>query len=108
MATNSIGTKSITRKRTARLVLKETLDIAGSGELHATLKKYAAKGTNVNLNGSKVETIDTTALQLLLAFTRQVRANGHSVQWQSASETLLKTAALTGLTTALELAEAAA
>lgn len=73
------------------------VDIASAHKLWQRLKTCAAKNTDVNLHANKVETIDTAALQLLLAFVRQVRDNGKQVYWKSPSAALLNAAALTGL-----------
>jgi len=96
-----------TAKRASSITLRENLGISGAEKLHTRLKTCAAKGVNVNLNAAKVDTIDTSSLQLLLAFVRQVHESGHSVNWQHPSAALLKTAALTGLTGELNLADSA-
>jgi len=80
-------------------------EIAAAGKLYHRLKKCAAKGVDVNLYASRIETIDTISLQLLLSFVQKVRENGNSVNWKSSSDALLKTARLTGLETELLLAE---
>lgn len=49
------------------------------------------------MKGSAVEVIDTAALQLLLAFVREVKHHDHCVDWKSPSETLYRAARLSGL-----------
>ena len=92
-------------KRASRIVLNKCLDITGAIALQKKLAICAARDANVNLNAAKVETIDTTSLQLLLVFVRQKYEAGYTVNWQSPSEALLKTADLTGLTSELGLAD---
>lgn len=108
MTTNSIDISSKGARRPSRLTLDAVLDIAGASKLHAKLKKSASKGVDINLNAAGVETIDTTALQLILAFVRLVRKSGHNVNWQSPSLALVKTAGLTGLEQELGLVQASA
>ncbi len=96
-----------TTRQPGRIMLGTNPDIASANRLYQRLKKSADRKTDVNLYADKVETIDTTTLQLLLAFIRQVRDNGNVVNWKSTSAVLLKTASLTGLQTALLLGEAA-
>lgn len=106
MATKNGKTTKGTVKRASRIVLGESLDIGGATKLHTRLKTCAEKDVDVNLNAAKVESIDTSSLQLLLAFIQRVRDGGHGVNWQKPSEALLKTAALAGLTGDLGLAGA--
>ena len=105
MAKNN--SKKSTAKRTSRMILCERLDIGGTMKLHTRLKNCAAKNVDVKLNGKMIETIDTTALQLLMAFIRQVHSGGHTVSWQSPSDALLKAATQTGLITDLALTQPA-
>jgi len=105
MATSNTRAATPATKRASRIVLGANLDIAGASKLHGRLKKCAAKGVDVNLSAARVETIDTTTLQLLLSFVRQVRDNGNSVNWKSPSEELLKTARLVGLEAELLLTQ---
>ena len=84
-------------------MLGENPVIDGVGKLHTRLKTCAEKGTDVNLNATKVESIDTASLQLLAVFVEQVCANGQSVNWQSTSDALTGTAKLAGLDVQLNL-----
>jgi anti-anti-sigma factor len=94
------------KKRNSKLMLGEHLNIGNTNKLHTRLCNCAEKHVDVNVNAEKVLTIDTTALQLLLAFIQQVQVNGNVVNWQKPSDALLKTVSLTGLSTHLGLAEA--
>ena len=101
------GNSQPARRRAGRIVLKEHLDISRCRELQATLQRHLARGVDVNINGAGVLHADTAALQLLLAFRRQLRDNGRNANWQAPSEALAKTAALLGLSAELELADTA-
>jgi anti-anti-sigma factor len=107
MTTKTKSTASVTHQA-SRITLGTNPDIAGACKLYERLKKCAAKETDVNLYAANIETIDTASLQLLLSFVRQVRDNGHSVNWKSPSEALLRTARLTGLEAELLLADTTA
>ena len=88
---------SATRNKSSRITLANNQDISVVNKLRDRLIKCAAKDTDVNLYASKVETIDTSSLQLILAFVREVEKKGHSMKWHSPSEPLLNTARLIGL-----------
>lgn len=88
-------------KRASRIVLGERLDIDGVAKLHTRLINCAEKGVNVNLNAGKVATVDTSSLQLLVAFINRIRENGNTVNWQSPSDALTGSASLAGIDTHL-------
>jgi anti-anti-sigma factor len=89
-----------------RFTLDERLTIENAGELRAQLLSCAGQDADIVLDAANVESVDTAALQVLLAFVRQVRGNGHTVNWQSPSDVLLITATLTGLAVDMGLADA--
>jgi ABC-type transporter Mla MlaB component len=92
-----------TSKKSSRITLANNQGISVVNKLRDRLIKCVAKDTDVNLYASKVETIDTASLQLLLAFVREIKNKGHSVKWHSPSEPLINTASLTGMETELLL-----
>lgn len=94
------------KKRNSKFMLGEHLNIGNTEKFHTRLRNCAEKHVDVNLNAEKVLTIDTTALQLLSAFVRQVQVNGNIVNWQKPSDALLKTVSLMGLSSHLGLEEA--
>jgi len=83
--------------RPGKITLPAIMEIDEAVKLHKKLQKSAARGVDIQLDAEKVETIDTPILQLLLSFVREVRGNGNSVNWQSCSGPLLRTADLMGL-----------
>ncbi len=58
--------------------------ISSLGDLRTQLIERVAIETPVSFDASSVERIDTAALQLLAAFTRDRTAAGLPVEWQSA------------------------
>ncbi|MEZ5542606.1 MAG: STAS domain-containing protein [Pseudomonadota bacterium] len=58
---------------------------------------------DVIVDGSRVQDIDTSALQLLAALAIHLRNNGHRLCWISPSSSLLATALLSGLSDQLGL-----
>ena len=90
-----------TTRRASRIALGKSLCIDGAEKLHERLKKCAEKGVNVNLSAANIKAIDTSALQLLLAFVKKVRENGNTVHWQSPSDELVRSIELMGLETHL-------
>jgi len=94
------------KKRISKFMLGDHLNIGNVEKLHTRLCKCAEKKLDVNFNAEKVLTIDTTALQLLLAFVQQIKINENVVNWKNPSDAFLKTVALTGLSVHLNLAEA--
>lgn len=91
--------------KSSRITLEENLDIASAGKLHSKLMRSVDRGVDINLYAAKINTIDTAALQLLFASVKQVQDNGNVVKWHEPSEALLKSAALTGLSSYLGLSE---
>ncbi|MFC5740560.1 STAS domain-containing protein [Dyella tabacisoli] len=67
-------------------------------QLLATLKQ-----PRCILAAAEVARVDTTALQLLVAYRREAAAAGREIHWQGVSETLREAAALLGLAQVLEL-----
>ena len=92
-----------TSPRKSRISLDVESRIEGANKLYTKLKKCAARGADVELIGGDVEVIDSSALQLLVVFIREVRANGHTVFWASVSEPLYHIATLSGLVDELGL-----
>lgn len=59
--------------------------------------------SGVLLDGSRVERIDTAALQVLMMFRRDMAAAGGSWSWQGVSAVLHEAASLLGLAQILEM-----
>ena len=75
----------------------ESLTIADVGKLYAELLLPLVEGKQVSLDVSKIERIDTAAIQLLYAFCKEVRIQGYSVKWNQPSQTFCECVRLSGL-----------
>ena len=75
----------------------EMLDISRVSEFYAELKMVIEEEKPVELDGSKVERIDTAGLQLLVAFCQQLKTENRGMRWHEPSEALKRSAQLLGL-----------
>ena len=87
----------------ATVVLESHHDIKTIQELRERLDTAYAAGGDIVLDGAAVESMDTAALQLLLAFGSSVRKQSRTVRWSEVSEAMRELADRTDLGTALEL-----
>jgi ABC-type transporter Mla MlaB component len=88
---------------TEQLDLGAKCTIIRAEELHAQMETLILTGHDVEIDGSKVEQIDTSALQLLLSFHQTLVSDGRNVLWNAPSEQLLTTAKLLGVDTHLAI-----
>ncbi len=72
-------------------------------ELLMRLRTAADDHGDVQIDGSQVISLDSTTLQMLVAFRRDMLAEGAQVSWRGASAKLKKTADLLGLADELNL-----
>ncbi|MEW9625496.1 STAS domain-containing protein [Rhodanobacter geophilus] len=86
----------------ATVVLPPDCRMAAQAALQAQLVA-ALPGGAVVLDGSRVERVDTAALQLLVLLRRALDGRGGTLAWHGASEALNDAAGLLGLATILEL-----
>ena len=77
--------------------------IAQAAALQRTMVAYLEAGRPVVVDGSRVEEIDTSVLQLLTSLWRTGRERGIACTWRGASDALRRTAALVGLAEILHL-----
>lgn len=75
----------------------ETLTIAESGQLYATLLAELAEGREVQPDVSQIQRIDAAGVQVLLGFCREAALQGQTVAWGNPSEAFCKSIALLGL-----------
>ncbi len=87
--------------------LGDALVISNVLEWHGKLSnRFTAKG-KLTLDGSNIEQIDATGLQLLTTLIKQAGSQDMTVVWKGTSETLRASAAQLGLFGALHLDAAA-
>ena len=80
------------------VVLTSVEDITRVHELKAlVLEALDSPFEVVTIDASSVERTDTAALQVLMAFVRDMRRNGRRVEWSGAGEGFLRAARLMGL-----------
>lgn len=84
-----------------KLDLGSKCTIIKAEELHAQMENLIQGGSDVEVDASKVEKIDTSALQLLLSFHNILRQDGRNLSWLNPSEQTLESAKLLGLDTQL-------
>lgn len=95
--------KSSKDATSAPLTLDADLRIAAAPALRDTLLAALATGGSVEIDGGAVAQVDTAALQLLAAFSRDAKAAGHPVTWTGVSDSLQRGVAVLGLNGLIEL-----
>lgn len=75
--------------------------------LRETLAQVYGEASPVVVDASKVESIDTAALQLLVAFAKSRRDQSRAVDWQTPSSAFCETATLLNLHEPLGIGESA-
>ncbi len=83
--------------------LSGLLDVSRADTLHGALDALLANEGMVTLEADSVERIDTSILQLLVAFKRELNKRGFDLQWANASDVIIFTARSLGLLEALNL-----
>ncbi len=84
------------------------MTIVHAAELHRTLLARLAQREALVLDGSRVEEIDTSILQLLISLWRTASERGVACAWAGASTGLRQAAALLGVAEMLHFPDAAA
>ena len=95
MATEEAGTQIIE--------CADVIDISTTTELRTQLMISLESRQSVVLDASRVERIDTAALQVLSAFVQDAYSQKQSVLWKEPSKVLLRSAELLGLSQQLKL-----
>ena len=91
------GVQVVRQAGETQLVFEPVLDISGARHLYGQLDNVLAGATALVLDASRVQRIDTAALQLLAAFCRTTRDAGLPLHWRAASPALREAAGLLGL-----------
>lgn len=71
--------------------------------IYTQLQQLLDKDVDVELDFEDVDVVDTAALQLLVAFTKEANKRGTSITWQQPSAALFRSAELLGLSHELGL-----
>ncbi len=94
---NSQSTNTLTMNFSPRFNIREVAAV------YTELQQLLDKAVNVELDFEDVDVVDTAAIQLLVAFTREARKRGASISWQQPSAALYRSAELLGLSQELGL-----
>jgi len=81
----------------------DALGIADVGDLYGRLLTEVAEGHSVQFDISQLERIDGAALQVMYAYSKEARSQGHSLVWKSPSDAFLRSARLLGLLSAMNI-----
>lgn len=82
--------------------LPESLTIHQIDENYSQLlEKLSVSEESITLDGSNVESIDTSGLQALIVLIRTAQESDKQIQWQNASDVLKESAQKVGLSEAL-------
>jgi phospholipid transport system transporter-binding protein len=76
--------------------------IADVGQLQQTFASHL-DASQITLDGTEVERVDTAALQLLVVYRHELEKRGHAMQWAGVSAPLYDAASQLGLTQTLAL-----
>ena len=71
--------------------------------VYTELQQLLEQDVRVELDFEDVDVVDTAALQLLVAFTKEAHKRGVSISWQQPSAALFRSAELLGLSQELGL-----
>lgn len=91
---------SVRAKRRAgetKLVLDSILDVSRAQALYRTLDQALGQSAPIVMDGSRVERVDTAAVQMLAAFGRAAHERGLKLKWQAPSAALRQAVDLLGL-----------
>lgn len=101
---NSARAKTAASKKpsTPTLTLDSVAVINNAKALYEELRKVI--DTDVNIDASAVEMIDTAILQLLYVFVTKVTSNNHKINWINPSDEFISRARLIGLSRNLGIA----
>ncbi|MFK7977125.1 MAG: lipid asymmetry maintenance protein MlaB [Halioglobus sp.] len=79
------------------LTLDEEIGVAQVPELRDRLLELAAMQSDVAIDAKAVSSVETSTLQLLLAFVRSVELGGNHVTWEPPSDVFSRQVGLCGL-----------
>lgn len=86
-----------------RITLPEEIRIANAEQFKEDLIIAIESDSKITIDGSKVNRIDTAAIQLLTALSHECNEQGHPLIWEGVSEKFLSYVKLLGLQESLGL-----
>ena len=90
--------------KTCKLSLPSQCTAENIGEVYERACKIAQQQTDVVLDLLRTQTLDTSALQVLVALVDELRRQGRDVEWTSLPDSALDEITLAGLASHLGLA----
>jgi len=97
------GEAAVAKRACALPALPAALDIRGIGETFEFLRSAVNCGID-SIDASRVVSVDTAGLQLLLAAGRTAAAHGRALRWAGASSSLVEAATRLGVAGILGIA----
>ncbi len=85
------------------IIFDDTLDITMASSYFEQLGQMLNEYKIIILDGTQIERVDGSGLQLLYAFFKNAEALQITVQWKAYSDSLNKSAALSGMSDCLML-----
>jgi len=83
----------------------EALGIANVGDMYTRVLSGLAEGQSMQFDVSKIERIDTAAMQMIYAFSKEAEKHGHVLLWEHASEAFVRSAKILGLATLMNMTD---
>jgi anti-anti-sigma regulatory factor len=99
LSTPAVGTI----ENTEPIVLDAVITIAEAAALKDQLLPHINRKGEIYVDGSRVQSVDTAGLQVLLAFVRTLRGHDAVVHWTGVSDSLQETAELLGVASLIGL-----
>jgi ABC-type transporter Mla MlaB component len=81
----------------------DALGIAQLADMYTKLLSGLAEGHDIQFNVSNIERIDAASLQMICAFSKEVKKAGHILSWQGASEAFVRSVNILGLATLINM-----
>jgi len=103
--TKSKPKKKPARAEPGRIVLSNRTCVKSIAELRDQLVAAYKLNTEIVIDASKVESVDTASLQLLVAFVNSVRGQSRAVRWSKPSGEFRDMVALVDLSECLEFGD---
>lgn len=101
----NIGDANAGNANTRRLVLSNYFTIDMAQDFYAELDSALQSESDVEIDGSNVERVDSAGIQLLLSFKNEFEKHSSQIQWLGASDSLRATAEQLGVESELRFPE---
>ncbi|MDH5570269.1 MAG: STAS domain-containing protein [Gammaproteobacteria bacterium] len=96
-------TESNDDKDKTMLILPDIFGIAQADVTYQAIKELLSTSDEIKIDASVVETVDASALQLLIALVNECKSQGKKISWHAQSDKINDSAKLLNLTELLDL-----